>query len=61
MNGERSQKMAPINVEVDRERIRLHFAPGTRAVKVRWLLEEIGAPYELRVVCGGAHTRAKCT
>lgn len=57
MNGERSRITAPTDVEADPERIRLHFAPGTRAVRVRWLLEEIGAPYELRVVSlwRGAH------
>lgn len=32
------------------ELIRLHYAPGTRAVRVRWLLEEIGVPYHLNVV-----------
>ena len=32
------------------EPVRLHFAPGTRAVRVRWALEEIGVPYELSVV-----------
>jgi glutathione S-transferase len=26
----------------------LHFAPFTRAVRVLWLLEELGLPYELR-------------
>lgn len=45
------------NVEADPERIRLHFSPGTRAVRVRWLLEEIGVPYHLHVVSlwRGAH------
>jgi glutathione S-transferase len=27
--------------------IRLYYAPRTRAVRVRWLLEELGLPYEL--------------
>ena len=27
--------------------IKLHFAPRTRAVRVLWLLEELGLPYEL--------------
>jgi glutathione S-transferase len=27
--------------------IKLYFAPRTRAVRVRWLLEELGLPYEL--------------
>lgn len=37
--------------------IRLHFSPGTRAVRVRWVLEEIGVPYQLSVVSlwRGAH------
>jgi glutathione S-transferase len=30
--------------------IRLWFAPRTRAVRVRWMLEELGLPYELRRV-----------
>jgi len=30
--------------------IRLYFAPRTRAVRVRWLLEELGLPYELERV-----------
>jgi glutathione S-transferase len=30
--------------------ITLWFAPRTRAVRVRWLLEELGLPYELRRV-----------
>lgn len=42
--------MSLTNVQSDPELIRLHFAPGTRAVRVRWILEEIGAPYQLSVV-----------
>jgi glutathione S-transferase len=38
------------NAQDDPENIRLHFSPGTRAVRVRWMLEEIGVPYRLRVV-----------
>lgn len=30
--------------------IRLYFAPGTRAVRVRWLLEELELPYALERV-----------
>ena len=30
--------------------IRLYFAPLTRAVRVVWLLEELGLPYELERV-----------
>src|SRR5262245_54351832 len=30
--------------------IKLYFAPRTRAVRVRWLLEELGLPHELRRV-----------
>ena len=30
--------------------ITLYFAPRTRSVRVRWLLEELGLPYELRRV-----------
>jgi glutathione S-transferase len=49
--------MVLTNAEADPERIRLHFSPGTRAVRVRWLLEEIGVPYHLHVVSlwRGAH------
>jgi len=42
--------MSFTNVQADPELIRLHFSPGTRAVRVRWVLEEIGVPYRLRVV-----------
>ena len=28
----------------------LYFAPGTRSIRVRWLLEELGLPYVLRRV-----------
>lgn len=27
--------------------IKLHFAPLTRSIRIRWLLEELGVPYEL--------------
>lgn len=49
--------MALTTVEAEPELIRLHFSPGTRAVRVRWLLEEIGVPYSLKVVSlwRGAH------
>jgi glutathione S-transferase len=30
--------------------ITLYYAPRTRAVRVRWLCEELGLPYELRRV-----------
>jgi len=30
--------------------ITLHYTPGTRAARPRWLLEELGIPYELNVV-----------
>lgn len=30
--------------------LELYFAPRTRSVRVRWLLEEIGLPYKLHVV-----------
>ncbi len=43
--------------------IRLYYAPRTRAVRVRWLLEELGLPYELvrvafRVPSGGFFVQA---
>jgi len=49
--------MSHTNVQADPELIRLHFSPGTRAVRVRWVLEEIGVPYQLSVVSlrRGAH------
>jgi glutathione S-transferase len=45
------------NVQADPGLIRLHFAQGTRALRVRWVLEEIGVPYQLSVVSlwRGAH------
>jgi glutathione S-transferase len=30
--------------------LRLYFAPRTRSIRVRWLLEELGLPYDLRRV-----------
>jgi glutathione S-transferase len=27
--------------------VKLHFAPLTRSIRIRWLLEELGVPYEL--------------
>lgn len=30
--------------------IKLYYAPRTRSVRVRWLLEELGLPYDLEVV-----------
>jgi glutathione S-transferase len=56
-SGAKQRAMSLTNVQADPERIRLHFAPGTRAVRVRWLLEEIGVPYQLHVVSlwRGAH------
>jgi glutathione S-transferase len=38
--------------------IALYFAPRTRSVRVRWLLEELGVPYELRRVTFNPPTRA---
>ncbi len=37
--------------------ITLYFAPRTRAVRVRWLLEELGLPHELRRVQFNVPTR----
>lgn len=52
-----ARAMSHTNVQADPGPIRLHFAPGTRAVRARWVLEEIGVPYELNVVrlSRGAH------
>lgn len=48
-------------LEAGAANIRLHFAPGTRATRVRWLLEEIGVAYELHVLrlWLGAHKRRR--
>ena len=53
--------MALTSAQTEANTIRLHFAPGTRAVRVRWLLEEIGVPYQLNVVSLwlGAHKRKR--
>ena len=32
--------------------IRLYHLPGSRSTRVLWMLEEIGAPYELTVITG---------
>ncbi len=37
--------------------ITLYFAPRTRSVRVRWLLEELGLPYELRRVTFNVPTK----
>lgn len=57
--SERSEGLPHADSDADPDRIRLHFSPSTRAVRVRWLLEEIGVPYELHVVSlwRGAHKR----
>ena len=34
--------------------IKLYFAPRTRSVRILWLLEELGLPYELERV--GVHS-----
>ncbi|MGD9671664.1 MAG: glutathione S-transferase family protein [Hyphomicrobiaceae bacterium] len=49
--------MSLTNAQADAKLIRLHFASGTRAVRVRWILEEIGVPYELNALnlWRGAH------
>jgi glutathione S-transferase len=38
--------------------IALYFAPRTRSIRVRWLLEELGLPYELRRVAFNVPQRA---
>lgn len=38
--------------------IRLWFAPRTRAVRVRWVLEELGLPYALERVAFNVPARA---
>lgn len=49
--------MSLANIQADPDLIRLHFSTGTRAVRVRWVLEEIGVLYQLSVVnlWRGAH------
>jgi glutathione S-transferase len=37
-------------VRAGRDVITLYYSPRTRSVRIRWLLEELGAPYELRRV-----------
>jgi glutathione S-transferase len=37
--------------------VTLYFAPRTRSVRVRWLLEELGVPYALRRVTFNVPTR----
>ncbi|HML28407.1 MAG TPA: glutathione S-transferase family protein [Hyphomicrobium sp.] len=53
--------MALTSPQSETNEIRLHFASGTRAERVRWLLEEIGLPYDLSVVrlWLGAHKRKR--
>lgn len=47
------------NTPAVQDGICLYFFPGTRAVRARWMLEELGLPYELRLVDlhQGAHKR----
>jgi len=39
--------------------VRLSYSPNSRSVRVRWLLEEIGADYELRPVRGDERAGAE--
>jgi glutathione S-transferase len=45
-----NESMSQIAAQAEPQLIRLHFSPATRAVRVRWLLEEIGVPYHLNVL-----------
>ncbi len=38
------------NTPAIRENIRLYYSPDTRAVRVRWMLEELGLAYEISLV-----------
>lgn len=51
--------MALSSLEAESAPIRLHFFPGTRAARARWILEEIGVSYQLSIVDlrRGAHKR----
>jgi len=42
--------------------LKLYYAPRTRALRPRWILEELGVPYELsRIDLAGRETVARTT
>jgi hypothetical protein len=40
---------------------RLYYMPRTRSSRVLWLLEEIGAPYDLTEITGGLRSTCSAT
>lgn len=48
-SGRRSPRLRPAS-EYHRLHVRLYHLPNTRSTRVLWLLEEIGAPYELTLL-----------
>jgi len=51
--------VAPAPAFCDRVSMKLYHAPGTSALRCRWMLEELGAPYELvnLSLAAGEHKR----
>jgi glutathione S-transferase len=51
--------VAPTGAIADRDTPRLYYMPRTRSIRVLWLLEEIGQPYDLTQIAGAERRSAE--